>query len=281
MGTEQLKMKCPKCFKVYALAKPEQPGAYQVKCPFCQETITLRLRPVEVKMQKEPDCEKTTDEKVVSEQPQTGRQEASSVIEEKEKDEATVPVLGKAELSNRGVYIVKDAAAAGVKSKFACPECGKWVMVNSPKAGKFYVKCNHCGTPTAVKVEEKSEQETEKVNAKKRTRSVSLANDMERGQLIWGGFFSKKRHELRNGATVLGRNDPEEPSDLMFDDPTMSCRSVLLEVDAKDASCKLSVMRATNPVYVNAVNYPEGSSIYLNFGDTLKMGRTTIVYNKV
>ena len=259
MEAEKLKMKCPKCQKVFALMKPAQPGIYQVICPLCQEPITLKLRPVEVKVQEKKEAHE----------------------EKEEKEEADVPVLGKAELTNRGIYVVKEAGEAGVKSKFACPECGEWVMVNSPKAGKFYAKCTHCGTPTAVRVEEQKEHDKENAKAKKRTRNAGFSSEMERGQLVWGGFFSRKRHELRNGATVIGRNDPEEPSDLMFDDPTMSCRSVLLEVDGKDGSCKLSVLRATNPVSVNGVNYPEGSSIYLSFGDTLKMGRTTIVYNKL
>ena len=282
MEAEQLKIKCPKCLKLFALVKPEQPGVYQVKCPLCQETITLKLRPVEVKMQEKADNEKTPVEKTLDRQEQVDRKDESSESGKKEEDEnAAVPVFGKAELSNRGIYVVKEPATAGVKNKFACPECGEWVIVNAPKAGKFYAKCTHCGTPTAVRVEEKSEQETGKAKAKKHTRNASPDKEVDRGQLIWGGFFHRKRHELRNGATVLGRNDSEEPSDLMFEDQTMSCRSVLLEVDGKDGSCKLSVMRATNPVYVNGVNYPEGSSIYLNFGDMLKMGRTTIVYNKL
>ncbi len=273
-------MKCPKCLKVFALVKPAQPGTYQVKCPLCQETITLRLRPVEVKM------EQSTDNGNVPEGNNHGGEEqlvqkAPADLGKEQKEDTPVPVIGKAELTNRGIYVVKESAVVGVKGKFACPECGEWVMVNSPKAGKFYVKCTHCGTPTAVKVDEQAEQQTGKEKVKKRTRNATPDREADRGQLVWGGFFSRKRHELRNGATVLGRNDPEEPSDLMFDDQTMSCRSVLLEVDGKDGSCKLSVLRATNPVYVNAVNYPEGSSIYLNFGDTLKMGRTTIVYSKL
>ena len=232
-------------------------------------------------MEEQPGTETKPAGDVPAVQEQASEKGTSPEPKQEEKDEADVPVLGKAELSNRGIYVVKEAGIAGVKSKFACPDCGEWVMVNSPKAGKFYAKCTHCGTPTAIKVEEQGEQGKAQVNEKKRTRNAAPDREMDRGQLVWGGFFSRKRHELRNGSTVVGRNDPEEPSDLMFDDPTMSCRSVLLEVDGKDGSCKLSVLRATNPVYVNAVNYPEGSSIYLNFGDTLKMGRTTIVYNKL
>ena len=265
----KMKVACPKCKKPFAIVKPEAPGNYVVKCPHCQGVIRLRLG-TDQEGKPQPAAQPAPEEPVIQ-QP---------AAQQNKKDDENIPLLGKAMLSNRGVYVVKEKAVAGVKSQFACPECGRMVIVNN-KAGKFYVKCAHCGTPTIVKVEEEDSQAQKTDKVKKPTRKLNLNQPVERGQLIWGKLFRRKCHELRNGSTVIGRKDSEQPSDLMFDDPTMSCRSVRLDIDGNDGSCKLSVLHATNPVTVNGVSFPEGSCIYLNFNDTLKMGRTTIVYCKI
>lgn len=272
MEREKIKVGCPKCKKPFAIIKPAAPGTYSVKCPHCQGVIRLQLRPVEVKMQQ--NAQQQNAQQQVAQQ-QNAQQPA--------RQPAPLPFLGKPELSNRGIYVVRESAVVGVKSQFACPKCGKAVIVDSAKAGHFYVKCSHCGTATAVKVEEApaTAPGTPSDKPKKTTRRMSNNTPAERGQLTWGSLFRRKRHELRNGSTVLGRKDDEQPSDLMFDDATMSCRSVRLDVDPTDGSCRLSVLHATNPVMVNGVVYPEGSSIYLTFNDKLKMGRTVIDYGKI
>ena len=276
MNPEKLKTICPLCKQAFALLKPEEPGEYRVKCVHCQKNIKLVLRPVEVKLQ---DSQYSTEEeKPKVESPDNNKTKSEKAKSEKPEME-DIPVLGKAELSNRGVYYVKEPAIVGVKSRFACPECGEHVLVNGQKEGKFYVKCNHCGTQTAVNVIEQTSSEKKKV--KKKTRTVNNEIDEDRGQLVWGNFFNRKHHDLRDGVTVIGRKDEAEPSDLMLEDPTISCRSVRLEVDGKKGTCKLNVLHATNPVCVNGVAYPEGSSIFLEFNDTLKMGNTIIVYNKI
>lgn len=272
----KMKISCPKCKNPFAIVRPETPGKYMVKCPHCQGVIQLRLgmdqagkeQPNPTAQTKPADRPKPTP---VAQQP---------AAEQQKKNDEDIPLLGKAVFTNRGVYVVKEKAVAGVKSQFACPECGKMLVVNS-KVGKFYVKCDHCGTRTIIKVVDEEPQAPKAEKKKKKTRKVHPYQPVERGQLIWGKLFRRKRHELRNGSTVIGRNDSEQPSDLMFDDPTMSCRSVRLDIDGNDGSCKLTVLHATNPVTVNGVSFPEGSSIYLNFNDTLKMGRTSIVYCKL
>ena len=266
----KMKISCPKCKRPFAIVKPGAPGNYIVKCPRCQGVIKLGLGTNQAgKTQPKP-----------ADQPKPTAQTKPAEVQQQKNDEK-IPLLGKAIFTNRGIYVVKEKVVAGVKSQFACPECGKMVVVMNNNTGKFYVKCAHCGTPTMIKVvdEEPEAQKTGKV--KKPTRKLQIDQPVERGQLIWGNLFRRKRHELRNGSTVIGRKDSEQPSDLMFDDSTMSCRSVRLDVDGNDGSCKLTVLHATNPVTVNGVSFPEGSSIYLNFNDTLKMGRTSIVYCKL
>lgn len=267
----KIKMTCPKCKNPFAIVRPEQPGKYMLKCAHCQGVICLNLGTPQAS-QVQPKSAATKPAPSTTQKPEPPQ---------KEKDDEQIPLLGKAILTNRGFYAVKEKAVAGVKSLFACPECGEMVMVNLCKPNKYNVKCKHCGTYTIVKVIEEEPKTENAGKVKKPTRKLHSDQPVERGQLMWGKLFRRKRYELRNGSTVIGRNDREQPSDLMFDDPTMSCRSVRIDVDGTDGSCKLSVLHATNPVSVNGISYPEGSSIYLKFNDTLKMGRTVIVYSKM
>lgn len=277
MSTDKMIMTCPKCQKPFAIVKPDAPGMFIVQCPRCQGKIRLRLQPAQVRMaQPQSDAAPQTTPTTTHEQ-----QAPASAVQQQKDNNEEIPLLGKATLSNRGVYFVKEPATAGEKSRFDCPECGKSVVVNNDKPGKYYVKCAHCNNPTIVKVVEKENKTDKAGKVKKPTRKVQSDTTAERGQLVWGNLFRRRRHELRNGSTVIGRNDSNETSDLMFDDPTMSCRSVRIDVNANDGTCLLTVLHATNPVSVNGVNFPEGSSIYLNFNDTLKMGSTVIVYSKL
>ncbi len=264
MSNDKMIMACPKCKKQFAIVKPATTGMFIVKCPLCQSTIRLRLQPAQIRVPQPP-----------------AAPTPPPVPQPQAKSDEQIPLLGKPILSNRGVYFVKEPATAGEKSRFACPECGKTVVVNNDKPGKYYVKCVSCNTPTIVKIVEKESQTDTTEKAKKPTRKLHGDKPAEHGQLVWGKLLRRKRYELRNGATLIGRKDDEEPSDLMFDDPTMSCRSVQIDVNYNEGTCKLSVLRATNPVAVNGVSYPEGSSIYLSFNDTLKMGSTIIVYSKL
>ena len=303
MSTTKIKMTCPKCKKLFAIVKPEKPGTYRVACPHCQAVINLKLQPVEVKMQgtpaPQPAVPPQAPRPAAQPAPQpaaqpTSRPAAPQPVQPAKPNPVTtpeppvtppantltdLPLLGKVELTSRGKYVVKTPAVKGVKSRFACPKCGRAMVVDSKVTGKFYIKCAHCATPVAVMVNEPAP--VEEAPSKKPTRKLEGDKVAERGQLTWGKLFSRKRHELRAGTTVIGRRDLELPSDLMFDDSTMSRRSVQLLVDARDGSCQLKVLSATNPVTVNGVAYPEGSSLYLTFNDTLKLGRTVIVYSKV
>ena len=51
-------------------------------------------------------------------------------------------------------------------------------------------------------------------------------------------------------------------------------------MDSGGYSFKLTVVRATNPVYVNGTQYAVGESVYLNFGDKLKMGSTKLEFTQ-
>ena len=100
------------------------------------------------------------------------------------------------------------------------------------------------------------------------------------GELSWGSFFSRKRHTLKEGATIVGREDPHSPSDIQFDDPEMSRRSVCIEATptAQGYIFHLTVLKATNPVLINNKPAPVGTPVQLSNGAVVKLGKTAITF---
>ena len=102
-----------------------------------------------------------------------------------------------------------------------------------------------------------------------------------KGILQWGGFFSRKRYTLRSGANILGRKDKKTPSDVEFDDPEMSRRSVKIEAIPNGQggfSYTFTVLKALNAVKVNDRPIAQGECIPMNHDDTIVMGKTTITF---
>jgi FHA domain. len=104
------------------------------------------------------------------------------------------------------------------------------------------------------------------------------------GKLEWGRIFYKKSACLKVGSNIIGRKDYDMPSDISFDDDYMSRRSVSIDVE-KDTNragykFKLTVINAANPVFVGSTQLYVGNSIYLNYGDTIKMGNTVMTFKE-
>ena len=82
------------------------------------------------------------------------------------------------------------------------------------------------------------------------------------------------------GETTIGRKSNDVPSDIGLDDGTASRRSVKIVVTRGEQTgkyiFKLVVLRTTNAVYVNQNALYNNSEIYLNYGDTIKLGETTL-----
>lgn len=97
------------------------------------------------------------------------------------------------------------------------------------------------------------------------------------------GGIANTRFPLRIGFNTVGRADNDTPSDINIkNDPTISRRSVTIEVVPKENGSlfKMKVLRAANPVLHNDKPLMEGEVIYLNYGDSIKLGRTTLRFNK-
>ena len=91
-------------------------------------------------------------------------------------------------------------------------------------------------------------------------------------------FFNKdKYHALNLGANTVGMDDPSLPSDIVIEgDRTISHRSITILVEAVGSSYKylLTVNKAKNPVYLSGKVIPVGTSIYIQLGQELILGKT-------
>jgi len=130
-------------------------------------------------------------------------------------------------------------------------------------------------------VEDDDDNETVIVQQPKNTPASTASQQESSGSLQWGGFFSRKHYKLLVGANVIGRKDKKTPSDVEFDDPEMSRRSVKIDAipDGQgDYSFTLTVMKALNPVKVNDQQVIQGASTTLKHNDTITMGKTTLTF---
>lgn len=101
------------------------------------------------------------------------------------------------------------------------------------------------------------------------------------GMLVWGGLFSRKRYHLRAGSNVIGRKDNKATSDVEFDDPEMSRRSVKIDAipDGEgNFTFMLTVLKSLNPVTVNDQTITPEEVVRLNNGDTITLGKTTLTF---
>ena len=113
------------------------------------------------------------------------------------------------------------------------------------------------------------------------TRTKAITSDQhsdQEGMLVWKEDGQLCKRPLNVGSTIIGRQDEKEMSDISLTDATASRRSVKITVTKGKRSgkftFKLEVLRTTNAVYVNKNALYAKSSIYLNDGDKIKVGKT-------
>lgn len=210
----------------------------------------------------------------------------------------SLPVLRKAVESTkvRGAYIMQDKAVVGRIYQMECPKCHKVLTIKAKEAKPFVETCSFCNTKTVITgcIAPKQEQpqpspsqsasiETDSVHVPTEKVKMHGGKVQTTGKLVWGGFLRRKSYILREGSNYIGRHDNEIPSDVNIDDNYVSRRSILIEVAQapKGFTYKLTVKKCTNPVLINGKEQAVGNSIYLNYGDTILVGNTTITFEPV
>ncbi len=201
--------------------------------------------------------------------------------------------------------ITKNKAVEGQIYLFHCPECGNYGLQKAtitPKPLNLW-KCPKCEVkvyfqaskvtseqaPEAPEVPEVPEAPQAPEAPKKQpsgpTHKFKTASDPNAAILNWGNFLLKNKYQLTPGEHIIGRKDPLQKSTLMINDKYASSRSIRIDVIPVDENqsgflYKLTVLKATNPVYHNNKELAEGSGLYLEYGDRIIIGKTQLTFNK-
>ncbi len=136
------------------------------------------------------------------------------------------------------------------------------------------------------KPQPKPENEEKKTEEKKPIGSTTPffpSRQVYNAKICWGGLLNKKVYELRDGENWIGRKDKELPSDISVKDDYMSRQSVCIErkVNQGTYTFKMTVRKASNPVYVNGRQIDVDETIFLNYDDVIKLGETTFTVKKI
>lgn len=89
--------------------------------------------------------------------------------------------------------------------------------------------------------------------------------------------LSAERYQLKYGETTIGRFDVAEQSDIPIrHDESISRRSVCINITpySNFTEYRMTVLKATNPVFVNGKKIPEGKYALLANGDKIRLGNT-------
>ena len=206
-------------------------------------------------------------------------------------DEAShsFPILGEPELINGKTYIVNKKAVVGRTYCIVCPVCGNHVITTPDKKGIVIEKCRQCNANFGYKakqgIEELATDREKESQAPLPTERHILSQGKGvlnfKGKLAWG-FRGIHSAPLKAGQNIVGRKDVALPSDISFSDAYMSRQSIVIDVEKSPNlsgyTFRLTVKRASNPIMVNSNELLVGNSIYLNYGDTIRIGHTTLTF---
>lgn len=203
-----------------------------------------------------------------------------------------IPLLrGRVQQMREGEYAILKEAEIGKEYFVLCPSCGKPVILRpSKRVNNEYCKVCNAKISYCAKGEEGSAAQPRKeskaaVSSAQPTQKVETYTEKRQSphaQLVWG-FLSRKRYELKLGVNIVGRADDEQPSDVQINDNYASRRSVSIEpvYGTKGFSFKMKILNASNPVIVRNVIQPVGTELYLNYGESFVLGKTTITLKKM
>lgn len=200
---------------------------------------------------------------------------------------ATVPILGEVvKTKKEGIYAVKEPAIVGKQYMVICPVCGKPVLTKATEPTVFRTMHKTCNAPIIIKGVEKNNSAAAGCNGANEVNVTGrevIPGKKTNAKLSWWSMTGRKAYVLRTGKNYIGRRDNEFPSNLSLKDEYASARSICIDVNktARGYTFHLTVEHATNPVLINGKDQPEGSSFDLNYGDTIKLGNTTLSFKPV
>lgn len=197
--------------------------------------------------------------------------------------------IGPVVNTKQGIYVITTKAEIGIKYLVKCPVCGNEIDIVATKEEAHKVKCvcnaiiafvgKKGNTPSVSSEEQKT---TTPSNEEKKflptDKLEKRKKDLRKGYFQWGIWPFRHSYMLNVGCNTIGRLDDDCPSDIQLKDTYVSRRSVDVKVteSPQGYTFQLSVKKATNPIYVNGKEHAEGTSVYLNNGDTVVLGATKL-----
>lgn len=278
--TKKIQLKCPHCGNEFRCKAPSSAGRYSVACtnPSCQKKVTFRFQ-----VPAEPADERPKTE------PAFGLLEDGSFRFRCDNPECRQSVLVPAQHLKKG------------KNKVFCPKCktshefeveateDDWLkcqtadcdgVLERPERGDgiFSAACDKCGQEYSFVVES-----GKVLKAIMKTPAPSSPAKQIQMKLTTGSLFGKKDYILTKGCHYIGRQDKEAASDFSIKDKYASSRSLRIDVNENGGNLiyKMTVEKASNPVYHNNRELAVGDIVYLTYGDNLKLGRTFVKIQKV
>lgn len=166
--------------------------------------------------------------------------------------------------------------------KVTCSHCKQPLKLQKPdKDGVYKYTCPKCGKVFAVKLVNSGQEQPPSADTKEvKAKDIKLSKGILRQLRM---LRPDCRFELKEGDNIIGRKDNELKSDIQIEgDAAISRRSIQISVLKSERGYlfKLTVLKATNKVFHNAKPLLEGERVYLNYGDTLVLGKTHFVFDK-
>lgn len=197
---------------------------------------------------------------------------------EKKRRKIKYPLLGEAQQMFEGdnIYVVHERAIVDKVYSFICPRCHTVFISKTVNDDVVKIKCPECDTYICFSSQGESQDLTIR-----RTQIINGSDtSTQEGVLVWSDNGRVESYVLSPGEITIGRKSTDVPSDIGIDDGTASRRSVKIVVTRGEQTgkyiFKLVVLRTTNAVYVNQNALYNNSEIYINYGDTIKLGETTL-----
>lgn len=282
-------VKCPnpECGKSFKCQLPKKPGKYKLTCPDCKRDFYIQFNPVDIKMEQPKDeeaatvtcpyhCGKTFKLKLPSNDGIYPMKCPNPVCANPIK--ITVKDGQVAEVSAADpTIVILDTPCCHQKFSYKLKGDG------NHKATCPYHDCNHKLTVTehggkVIDVKIEGTQIIDNIFFDKAQLSIVRFHNLL-------GSIGKKVFPLLPGKNTVGRADASYPSTISIEgDKYMSRRSIEIEVtlqESKGYLYKMTILNAANPVLHNNQPLMVGETVYLNYGDRIRLGRTTFNFEKV
>lgn len=277
---ERVSLKCEHCGHEFTNKAPKAPGKYYVPCknPECREPVHFVYKGT--KLNNEGESKKEVKYGFLDNGAYRFKCGNTSC------GQSVLVPADKIKVGNNMVICPKCNTSHEFEKKpteadlLKCQTAGCEGTLEKPGQGDgvFTTTCDKCQAEYSLIV---NDGKVTKVTMK--TPPPAPPTKQYKMKLVVSRLFGKDEYILKKGTQYVGRADEDGPSDFQVKDKYASKRSLRIDVNENGGELvyKLTVERATNPVYHNNRELSENDIIYITYGDTLKIGKTLIKVQKV